>query len=150
MERNARPEALHQLRAELKAQGRLAELVLVQQAILAESQAGPPVEVANAHNYLSVIFLRLGRLRDAEAEARAALSVYAGVAAPSAEVVGCYQCVLARVLAAQGRFTEAVEAAEAGYRHYAAFHNPPDDFLTARAEELAALRRGAGLAPLEW
>ncbi|HEY1188386.1 MAG TPA: hypothetical protein VGE74_12110 [Gemmata sp.] len=111
---------------------------------------GNAAEVASAYNYLSVIPLRLGRLRDAETASRATLSADAGVAAPSAEAVGCYQCVLARALAAQGRFAEAVEAAEAGHRHCAVSHDPPDEFLVARGADLAALRRGEEPTPLEW
>jgi hypothetical protein len=86
----------------------------------------------------------------AERAARKAIEVYAAEPAPSAEVLGCYQFKLAQILAAQRRFTEAVPMAEAGVRNYSVFHNPPDEFLKARQDEVTLMReymqRSAGRA----
>lgn len=144
-------DRLYQLRAELNLKGCPSELLPVTRRILAVAQkAGRKDEIAHAHNYLSVVLLRLGLHQAAEAEARAALRVYAGVSSQSSEVIGCYQCVLARTLAAQGRFSEALEATAEGCRQYAVIYHSPDDFLAARLGELAELQQGKEPAPLEW
>jgi hypothetical protein len=151
MERNSRLSRLHRLRHERKLQGGPAEILPVQEAIVAElEQAGSAGERANAHNYLSVLLLHLGRGREAETAARTALTHYEQVHPQSDETLGCYHCVLSRALSLQGRFLEAVAAAERGYQHYAVFHGPSDDFLTARGDDLAALRRGEQPVPLDW
>lgn len=59
---------------------------------------------------------------------------------PSAETLGCYQLKLAQILAAQRRFAEAVPVAEASFRSYAVFHNPPAEHLKARQDAAALMR----------
>lgn len=68
-------------------------------------------------------------MSDAENAARLALATYANKSDPKTEAIACYEFVLARILAAQRRFHEAVPFGIAAIEHYAVFHNPPDDFL---------------------
>jgi tetratricopeptide (TPR) repeat protein len=142
---------LHRQRGDLKLQGRVREMIPVQLGIVAEAEkTGRVRDLADAWNYLSALYHQVREYDEAERAARKALEVYAGDPAPSAERWGGYQFKLARILAAQGRFAEAVPFAEAGVRGYGVFHDPPDDFLNARQEEAALMRdhmkRAAGAA----
>ncbi|HZN65261.1 MAG TPA: tetratricopeptide repeat protein [Tepidisphaeraceae bacterium] len=142
---------LHRQRGDLDLQGRVREMIPVQLGIVAETEkTGRVRDLANAWNYLSALYHRVREYDRAEQAARKALEVYAGDPSPSAESLGCYQFKLAQILAAQGRFAEAVAFAEAGVRSYGVFHDPPDDFLKARQEEAALMRdfmqRAAGAA----
>ena len=132
---------LHRERGDLKLQGRIREMIPVQLAIVAETEkAGRVADLANAWNYLSVLHHQVREYDKAERAARKASEVYAAEPAPSAEVLGCYQFELARILAARRRFSEAVPMAEAGVRNYRVFHNPPDEFLNAREDEVTLMR----------
>lgn len=133
---------LHRERGDLKLQGRVREMILIQIAIVAETEKNGRVrDVANAWNYLSALYHQVREYGTAERAARKALDVYADDPTPSAEALGCYQFKLAEILAAQGRFAEAVPMAEAGVRSYSVFHDPPDNFLKAREDEVALMRQ---------
>ena len=130
---------LHGERGDLRLQGRVREIA-VQIAIVAEAEKiGRVQDLANAWNYLSALYHHVREYDRAEHAARKALEVYAGDPTPSAETLACYQFKLAQILAAQRRFSEAVPMAEAGVRNYGVFHNPPDDFLKARQDEVALM-----------
>jgi tetratricopeptide (TPR) repeat protein len=132
---------LHRKRHGLKLQGRVREMIPVQMAIIAEAaKIGCVRDLGNAWNYLSALCHQVCEYDKAEHAARKALEVSAGDPTPSAEILACYQFKLAQILAAQGRFAEAVPVAEAGIRSYGVFHDPPDDFLKARQEEAALMR----------
>jgi tetratricopeptide (TPR) repeat protein len=104
---------LYHRRNDLKRQGRVGEMVSVQLEILSQLQANGDVrDLANAWNYLSVLYQQLQRYDEAENAARSALSVYASMPNPRDETVACYEFVLAKILAAQLRFAEAVPLAE--------------------------------------
>src|SRR5262249_28684220 len=96
--------------------------------------------LSNAWNYLSHLYHQLRVHNQAEFAAKKALEVYAAEPAPIAETLGTYQFKLALILASQGRFAEAIPIAEAGIRNFSVFHIPPDDFLSARQDDLARMR----------
>lgn len=136
---------LQRERGDLKLRGRIREMIPVQLAIVAETEkTGRVCDVANAWNYLSVLHHQVREYDKAEQAARRALDVYSGETTPSAEALGCYQFKLAQILAAQRRFAEAVPIAEAGIRSYAVFHNPSDEFLKAREDEVVVMREFMG------
>lgn len=116
-------------------------MIAVQLMIIDETEkTGRVRDFANAWNYLSALHHDLRQYGEAEYAARKAIEVYAGEASPSSEVLGCYQFKLAEIVAAQGRFADAVSLAEAGILSYGVFHNPPDEFLKARQKEAALMR----------
>lgn len=128
-------------RHELKLQNRIAEMIPVQLEILSAAQkAGRVKDISNAWNYLSVLHHNVRRYDEAEKAARTALSVYEAEKEPSKEVVACYEFVLARILAAQGRFAEAIPIAESAAKHYAVRHDPNDSFMKSVLNEVALMR----------
>jgi hypothetical protein len=125
-------------RAELRAQGGTADMIPVQEAIV-EASVGT-LDEDGAHNYLSTLYLWVGRYVEAEAHARKALDLFGARKPFNAEHVACYEHVLALTIAAQGRYAEAAPIADSGVRHYEVFHDPPDNFLQrimAQASEIA-------------
>src|SRR4051812_49033426 len=126
MDNTNRVNALHHKWGELKSQHRIEEMVPVQLAIIAQDIAIEQAKVlANDWNYLSGLYHQIRRYADAEFAARVALNVYQHEEQQRDEVLACYKFMLARILAAQCRFAEAVEVADSGVEHYAVFHNPP-------------------------
>jgi len=113
----------------------------LQRQIIAEVEKTERVrDLANAWNYLSSLLHQVAAYPEAEQAARRALEIYKDEHSPTAEVLGCYEFMLAQILAAQGRFDEAAAMAEAGVSHYAVFHDPEDEFLKARRDEAASMR----------
>jgi tetratricopeptide (TPR) repeat protein len=116
-------------------------MVPVQLGILSAAQeAGRVKDIANAWNYLSVLYHKVRRYDEAEKAAQTALSVYEAEKEPSEEVVACYEFVLARILAAQGRFEEAIPIAESAAKRYAVRHDPNDNFMRSVLNEVARMR----------
>src|SRR5687767_2462719 len=104
-------------RSLLRQAGEFGEAVPLQLEILAwEKLHGSIKDHANAWNYLSTLYLGDGKYREAENAARQALLIYRAELHPSDEVLGAYNCVLARTLGAQAKFDEAIEVAIEGYR----------------------------------
>lgn len=138
---NDRINELRARRSDLKLQGRFREAIPLQLEILKELEFADGIyQRANAWNYLSMLYHRVRDYPSAEHAARKALDVYSAELEPNAEVKACYQCMLARILAAQEKFDEAIEYGEAGLQNYAVFHNPPDEFLKARQEDVERMR----------
>ena len=132
---------LHRERSNLKREGRFREMIPLQLAIIAESKAtAHSADLANGWNYLSTLYLRAREYRKGEIAARKALAIYAAELNPKAEVLATYQFVLARLLAAQQRFAEAVLIAESAICNYRVFHDPPDEFLKDCEEELRLMQ----------
>lgn len=134
-------------RAELRDQGRTADMIPVHEAIV-EASVGTPDE-DGAHNYLATLYLWVGRYAEAEAHGRKALE-FSGAREPlNAELVACYEHVLALAIAAQGRYAEAAPIAASGVRHYRASHDPPDDFLQRVMAQASEIGRRARLGSTE-
>ncbi len=107
---------------------------------LLEEHAGIQQELANAHNYASSLYLFCALFHAAEHHARVALSLASGETVKDLEARGCYNRVLAQILAAQYRFEEALPFAEDAVRDYSAFHNPPDEYLSQVSDEAEQIR----------
>jgi len=107
---------------------------------LLQEHAGLQPELANAHNYASSLYLFCALLHAAEHHARAALSLSSGETVKDLEARGCYNRILAQILAAQYRFEEALPFAENAVRDYSAFHNPPDAYLSQVSAEAERIR----------
>lgn len=138
---NDRLNDLHRRRDALKTAGRTREMIVLQMAIVSETEKiGWTRQLGNAWNYLSALHYQLSNYNAAERAARMALEVHQTDSSHSAERLGCYQFMLARILAAQRKFAEAVHFAEAGLRSHSIFHDPADTFLNERKEEVARLR----------
>jgi tetratricopeptide (TPR) repeat protein len=138
---NDRLNELERRRGDLKHQGRFREVIPLQLEILKQLEVTDGIyQRANAWNYLSMLYHRVRDYPSAEHAARKALDVYAAELDPNAEVKACYQFMLAKILAAQEKFDEAIEYGEAGLLNYAVFHDPPDEFLRARQEDVERMR----------
>lgn len=134
-------------RAELRAQGRTPDMIPLQEAIV-EASVGTPNE-HGAHNYLSTLYVWVGRYAEAEAHARRALDIFGTREPFDAERVACYEHVLALAIAAQGRYAEAAPVAESAVRHYRASHDPPDDFHRGVMAQASEIGRRARLGSTE-
>ena len=107
---------------------------------LLEEHAGLRRDLASAHNYASSLYLFLSYFNAAEHHARLALSLACDETVKDLEVRGCYNRVLAQILAAQYRFEEALPFAENAVRDYSVFHNPPDEYLSQVSDEAERIR----------
>jgi tetratricopeptide (TPR) repeat protein len=133
-------------RSELHNRGDVARAIPLQREILSllEAGSGSAKDLANAHNYLSVLYTKSQDFPLAEAHARRAIDLHPRGDTPSADdALACYSMMLARILMLLGRQPEALPYAETALREWAIVHNPPNDFLRARLEELVAMRAGA-------
>lgn len=129
-------------RSELKQKGEYRAAIPLQLEIielLIDADA-PQSRIAMAHNYASVLYWRAKLHSSAEWHARQALRIPAGESARDHESRGCYNIMLARILASQYRFDEAAAFGEEAIRKYGFWHTPPDEFLTAIAEEVETMR----------
>lgn len=100
-------------------------------------------ERANAHNMLSVLYTKNRNLAKAELHARQAIDLDPGGDTPEDhDALACYFMNLARTLALQKRLAEAIPFLEAAIKEWTVVHNPPNDFLRARQEELQSMRVG--------
>lgn len=133
---------LHRLRSDLKLQGRFAEAIPIQQKILEfAQQTGRLLDVCHAWNMLSHLLQKNGQLRDAEAAARQALSIYANESPPRSETLATYEMKLAMILAEQCRFEEAIRFGQRAIEHFSDFHDPQSDFLKARIADVEAMKQ---------
>jgi hypothetical protein len=107
---------------------------------LIQEDATPRWNLANAHNYASVLYFLCALYTSAEWHAHRALSLADGETSKGVEARGAYNWVLARILAAQYRFEEALPYGEAAVRDYSEFHNPPDEFLSRVMDEVEQIR----------
>lgn len=107
-----------------------------------ESKATPK-DLANDHNYASVLYLAGKLYSSAEWHARRALEIRSQIPMtdPKRERVtfGTYRMVLARVLASQYRFEEAAAIGRQAVADFEQFHGPADDFVQAIANEVVAM-----------
>jgi len=107
---------------------------------LLEGSAAPRQRLANAHNYASALYLKCTLYSTAEWHARRALSLWCGETPHAAETRGCYNLVLAHILAAQYRFEEALPYGERAVEDYSVFHNRLDEFLSTIVEDVERIR----------
>lgn len=138
-------------RSELHQAGAIAEAIPIQIEILRhhEARGGSAKDLANAHNYLSVLYTKIADFASAETHARRALALHEGGATPQEhDALACYSMMLARILAVLGRRTEALPHAETALSEWGLVHRLPSDFLSARQEELAALKAGTWKNPI--
>ena len=132
-------------RSELHARNDIAGAIPLQREILRrlEEHGRPPRDIANAHNYLSVLYAKSKEYAMAEDHARQALALHTPEdTLPSHDALACYSMVLARILVQSQRRAEAIPFAETALREWTIVHNPMNDFLRARMAELTALRSG--------
>ena len=123
-------KTLRVARSRLKQEGRLDAAIPYQlQLVELAKTSGRIEDLSDAWNYLSGLYLQVGRHSDAEIAALEALENYHNEPNPNDERVACFELVIAQVLAAQKRFAEAVPFGKSAIEHYAVFHNPPDNFL---------------------
>lgn len=108
---------------------------------LLEQHRASAREQANGHNYLSMLYMKTGELAKAELHARQAVDLDQGdQTLRDLDATASYSMVLARILALQGRFSEAVPFAEAAIKEWTIVQGPPNDFLKTRQDELQSLR----------
>lgn len=125
----------------LELAGSYREMIPIQLEIIAEVERTRDVPaLANAWNHLLGLHHQIGEYDKAEDAARKGLEIYAAEPKQYAMVLCDYQFKLAHILAAQRRFAEAVRVAQAGIANLQALHNPPDEFLKAREQELKEMR----------
>ncbi len=131
-------------RSELHGRGDVARAIPLQKEILSllEAGSGSATDLANAHNYLSVLYTKSQDFPLAEVHARRALDLHSGDTPSAHDALACYSMMLARILMLLRRQPEAVPYAETALREWAIIHNPPNDFLRARLDELATMRAG--------
>jgi hypothetical protein len=138
-------------RSELHQAGAIAEAIPLQIEILRilEERGGPVRDIANAHNYLSVLYTKFGDFTPAEIPARRALELHEGGTTPKDhDALACYSMMLARILCLLGRRPEALPHAETALKEWALVHHPPSDFLTRMEDEVATLKAGAWKNPI--
>jgi tetratricopeptide (TPR) repeat protein len=139
---------IHQLserRSELHRRGDVAGAIPLQVEILRllEERGSRPRDIANAHNYLSVLYRKSGDFPLAEIHARRALALHErGSSIKDHDSLATYSYVLARILCSLGRQTEAVSYADAALKKWALFHDPTNDFLKSVQNQVAAFKSG--------
>jgi len=114
-------------RSELHQAGAIAEAIPLQVEILRrlEAHGEPAKDVANAHNYLSVLYVKNGNYSAAETHAQRALDLHGGGTTPKDhDAIACYSMTLARILCLVGRRVDAIPYAEAAIREWALVHQP--------------------------
>lgn len=100
-------------------------------------------ELASAHNYLSVLYMKNGDLELAELHCRRVLDLPPlGITIASLENHATYCMVLARVLCLQSRTVEAIASAEEALSTLGAVRSGSDSFLESRRDEVAAMKDG--------
>lgn len=133
---------LHQMRFDLKQQGRFGEAIPIQLQILeAARQSGRIIDSSNAWNMLSHLYQLNRQLTEAEEAARQALIGYGSESHPKLKVLATYEMKLATILADQSRFTEAVQFGELAIQHFSEVHNPPNDFLNSIKDRVAVMAK---------
>jgi tetratricopeptide (TPR) repeat protein len=138
-------------RSELHQAGAIAEAIPLQIEILrALEERGASVrDIANAHNYLSVLYTKFGDYTPAETHARRALELHEGGATPKDhDALACYSMMLSRILCLLGRRPEALPHAETALKEWGLVHHPPSDFLRRMEDEVAALKAGTWKNPI--
>jgi hypothetical protein len=142
------PEDIRQLsfrRSELHRRGAIAEAIPLQVEILRllEHRGGSVMDIANAHNYLSVLYTKSGDFSRAEVHALRALDLHEASDTPKAHgALACYSMMMASILMLLGRQPEAIPYAETALNEWSIIHSPSEVFLRARQAELAAMRAG--------
>jgi len=136
-----RMNELSTLRSQLKQAGNYRAAIPLQLEIieLLGEVAKRKEDVANGHNYASVLYFHCGLYASAEWHARRALDLSQADTARHIEARGCYSFVLARILAAQYRFDEALAFGEAAVRDYGVYHQP-EEFLSRISAEVEQIR----------
>ena len=114
---------------------------------LMEESALPRERLATQHNYASVLYLHCALYSVAEWHARRALSLSSEETPRDLESRGCYNWVLAQILAAQYRFEEALPYCENAVRDYSVFHDPPDEFLSRVADDVEKIKNRTWCPP---
>ena len=129
--------SLYTERSDLRNSGRFADAIPIQREILLLVQDGDCTkDVSNAWNYLSMLLYRTGQYAEAEHASRESIAVYGHEANPSDETLATYEMLLARLLAAQSNFRDAVLFGTRAIRHFSTFHDPPDDFLKRMEQDV--------------
>ena len=108
---------------------------------LLEDQRGSSEDIANAHNYLSVLYARTKDYPSAEVHARHALAYHSGDSLRDHERSASYHMVLARILKLREQDSEAITHAEIAISEWSIVHNPPDNFLKRIVDEVDAMKR---------
>jgi hypothetical protein len=132
-------------RSELHHSGDVAGAIRLQVQILRllEERGGSVRDIANAHNYLSVLYAKNGGFALGEVHAQCALALHeAGSTLKDHDALACYSMTLARILYLLGRQIEAIPHAEIALTEWAMVHSPTSGFLNTRQEELIAFRAG--------
>jgi hypothetical protein len=138
-------------RSELHQAGALAEAIPIQIEILRvlEERGGPVSDIANAHNYLSVLYTKIGDCAPAERHARQALGLQrSGTTPQEHDAVACYSMMLARILCLLEQHPEATTYAETALKEWSLVHHHPSEFLRRIEDEVAALKAGTWKNPL--
>ncbi|WP_265593534.1 tetratricopeptide repeat protein [Verrucomicrobium sp. BvORR034] len=136
-------------RSDLHRAGDYAGAIIFQKEFLRriEERAGGTLNgVANlaaAHNYLSVLYMKNGDLELAEVHCRRVLNLPSlGRTVASLENHATYCMVLAWVLYLQGRTLEAIASAEEAMAEWETVRSSSDSFLDSRRDELASMKDG--------
>jgi len=132
-------------RSELKSAGNYRAAIPLQLEIielLSETGVSRQPDLVLAHNYASCLYLGAKLHASGEWHARRALELHTGNSDRDREALGAYHINLARLLAAQYEFDEAVIHGDMAAENYAStpWHNPPDDFLLRIIEEVESIR----------
>lgn len=137
-------------RSELHRAGAIAEAIPHQLEILRvlEERGDCARDIANAHNYLSVLYAKSEDLTLAQTHARRALELHhMGTAPKDHDTLACYSMMLARILWLLGRRSEALTHAETALTHWRLVHQPPNDFLSGMEQEVATFKAGMWINP---
>jgi len=138
-------------RSELHRAGAIAEAIPLQAEILRrlETQGKSARDIANAHNYLSVLYTKNGDYLSAEFHAHRALNLHEGGTTPKdRDALACYSMTMARILCLLGNREEAIHHAEIALREWVSVHQPSTDFLIARQNEVSSMKTGTWTNPL--
>ena len=133
---------LRRQRSDLKTAGKVLEQIPIQiEVVQLASELGLPYEIATAWSTLASLYYQTQQYEPAEEAAIKSIDNYDPNKLHAEEHLATYKFLLARILAAQKRFVEAVEFGEKALQHFSVFHNPPTEFLGLRTVEVEKMRR---------
>lgn len=134
---------LHRRAAECKRWRDFAGVISLREEIsrILEEDGASVKALASSWNYLAAGNLALKRYAEAEHYARKSVSYYEGHDGSCRETLATYLGLLARILACQRKFDEAVMVGERAVTEYSVFHGHQGDYVIARKADVEEYRQ---------
>src|SRR5690348_3598615 len=131
MSRSKDLNELYGRRSELHRTGAIAAAIPLQIEILRRLELGEGLarDIANAHNYLSVLYTKSGDFLSAAPHAQRALELHGGgTTAKDRDALACYSMMMARILYLLNNREQAIGHAETAMHEWSAVHPSLSDF----------------------